>query len=139
MKIVSEAGVAQGVRRVEAVTGAGALEYLRKLEDELGRAGARLKAPLFEVSDKLDKALASAKALEKELDKLKAKLASGGGGRDLLAEAVDVGGVRLLATTLDVDDARCCARPATSCATSWARACWCSPAWPPTRSCWWRW
>ncbi len=106
LKIISEAGVAQGVRRIEAVTGAGALEYLRKLEDELGKVGERLKAPLFEVSDKLDKTLAASKALEKELDKLKAKLASGGGGRDVLAEAVDVGGVRLLATTLDVDDAK---------------------------------
>ena len=80
--------------------------FLRKLEDELGKVGERLKAPLFEVSDKLDKTLAAPKALEKELDKLKAKLASGGGGRDVLAEAVDVGGVRLLATTLDVDDAK---------------------------------
>ena len=68
--------------------------------------GSELNPPLFEVSDKLDKTLAASKALEKELDKLKAKLASGGGGRDVLAEAVDVGGVRLLATTLDVDDAK---------------------------------
>ena len=106
MKIQSEAGVAQGVRRIEAVTGAGALEYLRRLEDELTRAGERLKAPMFEVTDKLDKALAAHKALEKELDKLKAKLASGAGGRDLLAEVVEVGGVKVLATSTEVDDAK---------------------------------
>ncbi|MBK9029831.1 MAG: alanine--tRNA ligase [Myxococcales bacterium] len=106
LKILSEAGVAQGVRRIEAVTGVGALDYLRRLEAELGRAGDRLKAPMFEVGDKLDKALASAKALEKELDKLKAKLASGGGGRDLVAEAVDVAGVKVLAAALDVDDVK---------------------------------
>ncbi|MEZ4402645.1 MAG: alanine--tRNA ligase [Kofleriaceae bacterium] len=106
LKILSEAGVAQGVRRIEAVTGAGALDYLRKLEAELGRAGERLKAPMFEVADKVERTLASAKALAKEVDQLKGRLASGAGGRDLLAEAVDVAGVRLLAATLDVDDAK---------------------------------
>ena len=106
LKIVSEAGIAQGVRRLEAVTGAGALEYLRRLEDELVRAGDKLKAPPFEVAAKLDRALAAAKAVEKELEKLKAKLASGGGGRDLLAETVEIGGVKLLATTIDTDDAK---------------------------------
>ena len=105
-KIVGESGVAQGVRRVEAVTGAGALDYLRRIEDELNRAGERLKAPPFEVADKLDKALAASKALEKELDKLKQRLASGAGGRDLMAEVVEVGGVRVLAAATEVDDAK---------------------------------
>ncbi len=106
LKIISEAGIAQGVRRLEAVTGAGALDYLRRLEDELGRAGERLKAPLFEVAAKLDRALAAARSVEKELEKLKTKLASGGGGRDLLGEAIDAGGVKLLATTIDTDDVK---------------------------------
>jgi alanyl-tRNA synthetase len=105
-KIVSEAGVAQGVRRIEAVTGIGALDYLRRLEAELGRVGERLKAPMFEVTDKLDKTLAAAKALGKELDKLKAHLAGGGGGRDLLSEVVDVDGVKVLAVAIDADDAK---------------------------------
>ncbi len=105
-KILGEAGISQGVRRLEAVTGAGALDYLRRLEDELVRAGASLKAPPFEVADKLDRALAASKALQKELDKLKQKLASGGGGRDLMSEAVDVGGVRVLAVAIDADDAK---------------------------------
>ena len=105
-KIVSEAGVAQGVRRIEAVTGVGALDYLRRIEAELAKVGERLKAPLFEVTDKLDKTLAAAKALGKELDKLKAHLASGGGGRDLLSEVVDVDGVKVLAVAIDADDAK---------------------------------
>ena len=60
-KILSEAGVAQGVRRIEAVTGAGAVDYLRKLEDELGRTGERLKAQPFEVATLVDKLLADQK------------------------------------------------------------------------------
>jgi alanyl-tRNA synthetase len=106
MKIVSEAGVAQGVRRIEAVTGAGALDYLRKLEDELGKTGARLKAQPFEVSERVDKLLADNKALDREIEKLKQRLASGGGGRDLMSEAVTVKGIKVLAAAIDVDDAK---------------------------------
>ncbi len=105
-KIVGEIGVAQGVRRIEAVTGAGALDYLRRVEDELGRAGERLKAPMFEVAEKVERTLAAQRALEKELDKLKQRLASGAGGRDLLAEVVEVAGIKVLAAATEVDDAR---------------------------------
>ena len=106
VKIVGEAGVAQGVRRIEAVTGAGALDYLRKLEDELGKASERLKAHPFEVAHRVDKLVAEAKALDRELDKLKQRLATGGGGRDLLGEAVTVKGIKVLAVSIDVDDAK---------------------------------
>jgi len=106
MKIVSEAGVAQGVRRIEAVTGAGAFDYLRKLEDELGKTGERLKAPPFEVAARVDKLLAEQKALDREIEKLKQRIASGGGGRDLLAEAVTIKGIKVLAAAVDVDDAK---------------------------------
>jgi len=105
-KILSEAGVAQGVRRIEAVTGAGALDYLRKLEDELARAGDRLKAAPFEVAQRVDKLLADHKVLDRELDKLKQRLASGGGARDLLAEVVIIKGVKVLAAAVEVDDAK---------------------------------
>jgi alanyl-tRNA synthetase len=105
-KILSEAGVAQGVRRIEAVTGAGALEYLRKLEAELGRTGAVLKAQPFEVSARVDKLLADAKAADREIEKLKGRLASGGGARDLMAETVIVKGVKVLAAQVEVDDAK---------------------------------
>jgi alanyl-tRNA synthetase len=105
-KIVSEAGIAQGVRRVEAVTGAGALDYLRKLEQELVSASERLKAQPFEVAQRVDKLLADQKALDRELERLKARLASGGGGRDLMNEAVTIKGIRVLAAQVDVDDAK---------------------------------
>ena len=103
-KILSESGVAQGVRRIEAGTGAGALAYVRELEDELARAGERLRAAPFEVSDRIEKLQAGYKALEREHDKLKQKLASGAGGRDLMSEVVDVGGVKVLAAATEVDD-----------------------------------
>ncbi len=105
-KIVAEQGVAQGVRRIEAVTGVNALDYLRKLEGELGSLGARFKVAPFEVSARVDKLLADQKTLEKELDKLKQRIASGGGGRDLLAEAVTIKGIKVLAVAVDVDDAK---------------------------------
>jgi alanyl-tRNA synthetase len=105
-KILSEAGVAQGVRRIEAVTGAGALDYLRKLEDELVKTGDRLKAPPFEVAQRVDKLIADAKQQDREIEKLKQKLASGGGARDLMAEAVTVKGIRVLAAAVEIDDAK---------------------------------
>ena len=106
LKIVSEQGVAQGVRRVEAVTGAGALDYLRKLEDELTKTGERLKAQPFEVAARVDKLLADQKTLDREIEKLKQRLASGGGSRDLMAEAVMIKGIKVLAASIDVDDAK---------------------------------
>ncbi|HEY5950548.1 MAG TPA: alanine--tRNA ligase [Kofleriaceae bacterium] len=106
MKIVSEAGIAQGVRRIEAVTGAGALDYLRKLEDELMKTGSRLKAAPFEIAQRVDKLLVTQKDLEREIDKLKQRIASGGGGRDLMAEAVTIKGIRVLAAQVEVDDAK---------------------------------
>jgi alanyl-tRNA synthetase len=105
-KILGEAGVAQGVRRIEAVTGAGALDYLRKLEDELQKAGERLKAAPFEVAQRVDKLIADQKVLDRELDKLKQRLASGGGARDLLADVVTIKGIKVLATSVEVDDAK---------------------------------
>ncbi|TMQ27060.1 MAG: alanine--tRNA ligase [Deltaproteobacteria bacterium] len=105
-KIVGEAGVAQGVRRIEAVTGAGALDYLRRLEDELARTGERLKAAPFEVAQRVDKLLAEQKALDREIDKLKQRLASGGGARDLLADVVMIKGIKVLAASVEVDDVK---------------------------------
>jgi len=106
LKIVGEAGVAQGVRRIEAVTGAGAIDYLRRLEDELGKTGERLKAQPFEVAARVDKLIADQKLLDREIERLKQKLASGGGGRDLLAEVVEIKGIKVLAAAIEVDDAK---------------------------------
>jgi alanyl-tRNA synthetase len=105
-KILSEAGVAQGVRRIEAVTGAGALDYLRRLEDELARTGDRLKAAPFEVAGRVDKLISDHKALDRELDKLKQRLASGGGARDLMTDVVTIKGIKVLTAQVEVDDAK---------------------------------
>jgi alanyl-tRNA synthetase len=102
-KITEETGVAQGVRRLEAVTGAGALAYVRRMDGELAEAGHLLRAGSFEVAARVAKLQAELREQEKEIEKLRRKLASGG-GRDLLAEARDVNGVRVLATRADVAD-----------------------------------
>jgi alanyl-tRNA synthetase len=102
-KITEETGVAQGVRRIEAVTGEGALGYVRRMEDELASAGDLLRAGAFEVGARVGKLQGELRERDKEIDRLKRKLASGG-GRDLASEARDVAGVRVLATRADVAD-----------------------------------
>jgi len=79
---------------------------LRRLEDELLKVGDRLKAQPFEVATRVDKLLAETKALDREIEKLKQRIASGGGGRDLLAEAVTIKGIKVLAAAVEVDDAK---------------------------------
>jgi len=101
--LTSEGGVAQGVRRIEAVTGEGALTQLWRLEDELGAAGEALAAAPFEVGAKAAKLQETLRERDKEIERLRRKLASGG-GRDLAADARDVGGVRVLATRADGAD-----------------------------------
>ena len=104
-KIVSESGVASGIRRVEAVTAEGALAYTHQLEARLNEAARALKAPATEVAAKIAQILDNAKTLEKELARLKTKLASGQGG-DIAAQAVDVNGAKVLATTIEGADAK---------------------------------
>ena len=104
-KIVSESGIAQGVRRIEAVTGEGALDYVRRLEAELGRAGDKLKVAPLDVASRVERLSGEARQLEREVAALKAKLASGG-ARDLMSELADVGGVKVLVASTEVDDAR---------------------------------
>jgi alanyl-tRNA synthetase len=103
--LTSEGGVAQGVRRIEAVTGEGALGQLWKLEDELATAGDALSATPFEVGVKVAKLQETLREREKEIEKLRRKLAAGG-GRDIASEVRDVGGVRVLATRVDGADAK---------------------------------
>ena len=104
-KILSEASVAQGVRRIEAVTGVGALLYVRKLEDELSRAAGQLKVAQFEIADRVAKLHQDSRVLEREVATLKTKLASGG-ARDLLAEAKEIAGIKLIAVASEVGDAK---------------------------------
>ena len=104
-KIVSEGGVAAGVRRVEAVTGANALAYLQQLESTVQSAAAALKTPAAELQGRLTQVLEQVRALEREVGALKGKLASSKGD-ELLAQAVDVKGIKVLAAKLDGADAK---------------------------------
>ncbi|HEY9531088.1 MAG TPA: alanine--tRNA ligase [Burkholderiales bacterium] len=104
-KIVSESGVAAGIRRIEAVTGEGALAWVQQQEAELSEAAAVLKAPVSEVPAKLAQVLDNVRALERELARLKSRLASSQGD-DLASQAVQVKGAKVLAATLDGADAR---------------------------------
>jgi alanyl-tRNA synthetase len=104
-KIVSESGVASGVRRVEAVTGNNALSYLQSLESTVGTAAASLKASPSELQNRIDQVLENVKALEKEVAALKGKLASSQGD-ELMLQAVDVKGIKVLAARLEGADAK---------------------------------
>ncbi|MBS0609304.1 MAG: alanine--tRNA ligase, partial [Proteobacteria bacterium] len=104
-KVVAEGGVAAGVRRIEAVTGANALAYLQSLEATVHEAAAVLKAPTAELTARIGGALDQVKALEKELAQLKGKLASSQGD-ELAGQAVDVKGLKVLAAKLDGADAK---------------------------------
>ncbi|MFP5484526.1 MAG: alanine--tRNA ligase [Gammaproteobacteria bacterium] len=104
-KIVAEGGVAAGVRRIEAVTGANALAYLQQLEDTVNQAAGVLKAPTAELTGRIGQALDQIKALEKEVAALKGKLASSQGD-ELMAQAIDVKGLKVLAARLEGADAK---------------------------------
>jgi alanyl-tRNA synthetase len=99
-KVVAESGVAAGVRRIEAVTGANALHYLQDLEDTVGAAAATLKTPVAELGNRLGQMVDQVKALEKEIAALKGKLASAQGD-ELVSSAVEVSGVKVLAAKLE--------------------------------------
>ena len=99
-KIVSEGGVAAGVRRIEAVTGAAALAYLNGSEEQLKEAASLVKGSRDNVLDKLSALIERNRQLEKELEQLKAKAASAA-GNDLAGSAVDVKGTKVLAARLD--------------------------------------
>jgi alanyl-tRNA synthetase len=104
-KIVAEGGVAAGIRRVEAVTGGNALAYLQHLECSVNGLAATLKATPAEVPGRVASVLDQVRALEKEVESLKGKLASAQGD-ELLAQAVDVKGLKVLAAVLQGADAK---------------------------------
>ncbi|HNZ91208.1 MAG TPA: alanine--tRNA ligase, partial [Acidovorax sp.] len=104
-KVVGEGGVAAGVRRIEAVTGANALAYLQNLEDTVSQAASTLKAPVAELNGRISQALDHARVLEKEVAALKGKLASSQGD-ELMAQAVEVKGLKVLAAALPGADAK---------------------------------
>ncbi|MEO3691319.1 alanine--tRNA ligase [Roseateles paludis] len=104
-KIVAESGVAAGIRRVEAVTGDNALAYLQSLETAVHGMAQTLKAAPGELGSRLQAVLDQVKHLEKELAAAKSKLASSQGD-ELLAQAVDVKGLKVLAARLEGADAK---------------------------------
>ncbi|WP_343628018.1 alanine--tRNA ligase [Roseateles sp.] len=104
-KIVAESGVAAGIRRVEAVTGDNALHYLQSLETTLNAVAGTLKAAPTEVELRVQAVLDQVRALEKDLTAAKSKLASAQGD-ELLSQAVDVKGLKVLAATLVGADAK---------------------------------
>jgi alanyl-tRNA synthetase len=104
-KIVSESGVAAGIRRIEALTGAGALAHVVDEERRLGEVAHLLSAGGGDAVEKLRQVLDRQKKLERELDAVKAKAASAAAG-DLTAGARDVAGIKVIAARLDGADAK---------------------------------
>jgi alanyl-tRNA synthetase len=102
-KIVSESGVAAGIRRIEAVTGENALVLLQSLESRVAQAAALIKAPAAELPARLAQIMDNVRALEKEIGRLKSKLAASAGD-DLASQAIDIGGVKVLAVQVDGAD-----------------------------------
>jgi alanyl-tRNA synthetase len=104
-KIVAESGVAAGVRRIEAITGDNAVAYLQSLESTVNQVAGMLKAMPSELTARVGSVLDQIKALEKELSGIKGKLASAQGD-ELLSQAVDVKGLKVLAAKLEGADAK---------------------------------
>ncbi len=102
-KIVSESGVAAGIRRVEAVTGEGALALVQSINRKLQEAAGALKTSPDELGARIVQVQDQVRSLEKELAALKSKLAAGQGD-ELATQAVDVNGIKVLAATLDGAD-----------------------------------
>jgi alanyl-tRNA synthetase len=102
-KIVSEAGIAQGIRRIEAVTGKGALQYVQQLEDELGRAAEKTRAPLFKVAEQIEKLQKDLRDRERKIEELQRKMAMGP-GRDILSQVKEVNGIKVLSARSEVAD-----------------------------------
>ena len=104
-KVVGETGIAAGVRRIEATTGEGALAWVQQQEDMLDNAAAALKSGPHEVAQKITQMLGNVRDLEKELARLKSKLASSQGD-DLAGSAVEVKGIKVLAAAMDGADSK---------------------------------
>jgi alanyl-tRNA synthetase len=105
LRILSESGIAAGVRRIEALTGLGALEWGRGREELLERAAGLLRAPVAELPERVERLLEERRSLERELEGLRAA-ARGTASRDLTETAREVGGLRVLTARVDGVDAK---------------------------------
>ncbi len=104
-KIVVESGIAAGVRRIEAVTGAGAIAHLHKLEQQSQQVAVLLKGDVMSIAERVMQTLDKSKQLEKELEQLKAKMASAAGA-SLLDQVVQINGVKVLVANLPGADSK---------------------------------
>ncbi|MGO1246256.1 MAG: alanine--tRNA ligase [Oceanisphaera sp.] len=104
-KIISESGIAAGIRRIEAVTGDAALAYLHQLNDELAQTAGLVKSDVFSVADKVKQTLDRSRQLEKEVEQLKAKLTAQA-GTALLEQVAEVKGVKVLVADLNGADGK---------------------------------
>ena len=104
-KVISETGVAAGVRRIEAVTGAAAVEWIINRDNALSAVSGLLKSAADKVPEKIEQLLEKNRTLEKQIDRLNSKLASSAGDQ-LLAQAVDVSGLKVLAVKLQEVDSK---------------------------------
>ena len=104
-KIISETGVAAGVRRIEAVTGAGCIDWIANRDKALNKIAGLLKSAPEKTAEKVEQLLEKTRTLEKQLERLNSKLASSAGD-ELGAQAVDVAGIKVLAVKLDGVEAK---------------------------------
>ncbi|MBN2468840.1 MAG: alanine--tRNA ligase [Deltaproteobacteria bacterium] len=102
-KVVSETGVAAGVRRIEAVTGHEAWRYVRSWQEQLEALESVLKCPRSELIGKAQKLIEEARQLQREIEKLRAQVASGN-SRDILSEVKTLGGIKVVATQVEASD-----------------------------------
>lgn len=105
LKVISETGIAAGVRRIEALTGHGALAYIRQQEHAANAAADLLKVPLAELPARVEKLLAERRQMEKQLEAVASK-ARGSAAGDLLEQAREIEGAKVLAARVDGIDAK---------------------------------
>ncbi|UBO74618.1 alanine--tRNA ligase [Aeromonas rivuli] len=99
-KIIAESGIAAGIRRIEAVTGKSAIDFLHQLAEQIEEAAALIKGDQFSLGSKVRQLLDKSKMMERELEQLKAKLAAQAGS-DLLSQVIEIKGQKVLVAALD--------------------------------------
>ncbi|MGX5836444.1 alanine--tRNA ligase [Aeromonas piscicola] len=102
-KIIAESGIAAGVRRIEAVTGKGAIDFMHQMGEQIEEAAALVKGDQFSIADKVRQILDKSKMMERELEQLKAKLAAQAGS-DLLSQVIEINGRKVLIAALEGAD-----------------------------------
>jgi alanyl-tRNA synthetase len=104
-KVLSEAGIAAGVRRIEAVTGFGAVRFVHSLENDQHALAALVKAEGGGILDKVERIMAKQRELQREVETLRAQL-NAGKSADLLSDVREISGVKALAANVSVDDVK---------------------------------